>query len=409
MSKKIWVVTELYYPEETSTGYFLTKIAEGLSGHYPVSVLCVPPTYSERGARVPTRERYNGVDIRRCKATAFSKNITILRLINILSISLSIFTNLIFHIKRQDVVLVVTNPPTLPFLTALACRLRGSKYLLLVHDVYPEALVAAGMIREYGLVAKLGRWLTRELYSKSNRIIVLGRDMKQLVLKKMSNRNAERIAIIPNWADTEFITPRPKTRNTFLINLGLQDKFIVQYSGNMGRTHGLETIVETASLLRSQTNVHFLLCGSGAKMPWLQAVVAKEKLQNMTILPRQPRSELNDLLNAADVSIIALIPGMVGVSVPSRMYNILAAGKPIIAITELNSELALVIQEEKVGWIVPPGQCDVLAQIILTVRTNLEDLRIKGEKARAVAEKKYTLDRVISAYNSLINESERGN
>ena len=401
MPKRLWIVSELYYPEDTSTGYFLTRIAEGLAQHYPVSVLCSQPTYSERGIRAPVREKRNGVNIQRCPGTTFNKDNLLFRLINLATISFSIFFMAVSQVSRHDYVLVVTNPPLLPFGITVACWLRGAKCLLLIHDVYPEALIASGMLRSGAFFARALQWLVKRLYCRVDRIIVLGRDMEKLVARKLEYSRQE-IAIIPNWGDSDEIAPSPRTQNALLHELGLTDKFIIQFSGNMGRTHGLETLLESARRLRNTENIHFLFIGSGAKKRWLKETVETNGLQNVTILPRRPRSDLSNSLNACDVAIISFVPGMAGISVPSRMYNILAAGKPIIAVADHDSELALVVQEEQVGWVVPPGQSDRIVEVILEARANPDRLAEMGRRARAVAENKYSFQHVIEMYYALI-------
>src|SRR5450759_3845186 len=168
--KYIWVISELYYPEETGTGYFLTKIAEGLARYYTVGVLCSQPTYSARGVRAPVREQHKGVSIQRCRGTTLNKDVLIFRLINLITISASVFFNAWLRIGKQDVVLVVTNPPLLPFLVSWVCRLREAKCLLLIHDVYPEVLIAAGMARTSSILARGVSWFTRRLYQSVTRI-----------------------------------------------------------------------------------------------------------------------------------------------------------------------------------------------------------------------------------------------
>jgi hypothetical protein len=140
----LWVVTELYYPEETSTGYYLTRIAEGLANDFNVKVLCGQPNYSARGTRAPKREVHQGVEIFRAFGTTFNKNVILFRLINMLTLSISVFFKAIFHIRRGEQVLVVTTPPSLPFIAAFAALFRGANYVLLIHDNYPEILIAAG-------------------------------------------------------------------------------------------------------------------------------------------------------------------------------------------------------------------------------------------------------------------------
>lgn len=399
---KLKIVSELYYPEQTSTGYFLTGIAESLATSRPVNVVSVQPTYSSRGVMAPTRERRHGVDIVRSKATSFNKDRVLGKMLNWLTVSVSIFCHLLRTLERGEYVLVVTNPPLLPFLTALACRARGARYLLLIHDVYPEVLIATGKLRPDSLLAVIGRSLTGWLYRSSEHIIVLGRDMERVVVGRLVGKGAPPISLIPNWGDVDRVCPTPREENALLDRLGLVDRFVVQYSGNMGRTHGLETIVAAAARLKERAEIHFLFCGSGAKKPWLESAVSSAALKNVTIQPSQPMAQLCDLLNGCDVAIISFMPGMAGISVPSRLYNVLAAGKPVIAVADADSELALVVIEEGVGWVVPPEDAERLAQTILVAQQSRALLRSMGDKARRVAEEKYSQARVLSSYGSLM-------
>jgi glycosyltransferase involved in cell wall biosynthesis len=400
-------VSELYYPEETSTGYYVTKTAEGLAADHPVHVLCSQPTYSARGKRAPRHEVHRNVSIRRCSGTALDKDVPLFRLVNLATISASLFGNALARFRKGEVVFVTTNPPTLPYLTWLACVLRRARCVLMVHDVYPEALVAGGWLRADSALRRVFTRFQRFLYSRMERIVVLGRDMGSLVARAM-RRQTRRIVVIPNWADLDQITPFPRRDNALLSRLGLQDKFVVQYSGNMGRTHGLEPLVEAAGRLRNDTDVHFLFIGSGAKRRWLEQTVSGEELSNVTILPYQPRSDLAVSLNACDLAIISFVPGMAGVSVPSRMYNILAAGKPIIAVADPESELAQLVVEENVGWVVAPGNTEKLVETILKVREEPDLLAQMQSRCRAVVEKKYSFHQVVSAYRSLVDELEGG-
>jgi colanic acid biosynthesis glycosyl transferase WcaI len=401
---RLWVISELYYPEVTSTGHFLTKIAEGLASHHRVKVLCGQPSYAARGIRAPRLEIRNGVNIQRCPSTTFDKDVLLFRLVNIFTLCCSIFFCALMQFRKGDCVLVVTTPPPLPFLTVLACFLRKAKSLLLIHDVYPEVLVATGIAKPTSFIVRLGNRLTTWLYRSAHRIIVLGRDMEKLVNEKLGSETSRTI-IIPNWGDLDQVTPTKRKQNPLLAELGLQDKFVIQYAGNMGRTHGLETLWESAEGLRSVKDVHFLFIGSGGKKKWLELAVKRSGLTNVTLLPFRPRHDLVHSLNACDVAIISFIPGMAGISVPSRMYNILASGKPILAVTDPNSELALVVQEEGVGWVIPPGKPDKLVETILTLRSRPTLLAEMGSRARAAAEGKYSLTKVIDSYLALLRDA----
>ncbi|MBU4269149.1 MAG: glycosyltransferase family 4 protein [Acidobacteria bacterium] len=399
MKKRIWVVSELYYPEETSTGYFITGIAEGLARCHDVNVLCSQPTYSQRGVRAPAKEQRNGVSIKRCFGSTLDKNIIVFRLINLMTISFSLFLNALRCINRNDHVLMVTNPPLLPFFIALACRLRSAKCLLIIHDVYPEVMVVTGMIKADSYSAKFVNYLIRKLYLGVECIIVLGRDMRQLVCEKLAHSES-RVVIIPNWGDINVVKPIPREKNNQLLTIKLDGQFVIQYSGNIGRTHGLEDLLTTALRLKAEP-IHFLIIGSGAKRNLLEQAIQKEGLNNISLLPRVPRDKLNDSLNACDVAVISFVADMAGISVPSRMYNIMAAGKPIIAVAEENSELALVIKEEQIGWVVPPGDINRFNAAIQEARADSVQLAAKGIRARRAVEMKYSYECVIAAYHEL--------
>ena len=276
---KLWVVSELYYPEETSTGYILTRIAEGLADRFNVHALCGQPSYSARGVRAPASEVRNNVKIRRCRATTLNKDVLPFRLLNLATITISMFWNSLWHLRRDDMVLVVTNPPSLPFLVALACRLRRARLVLLIHDVYPEVLSAAGMLHPGSFASKLGSRLNRWLYRSAERVVVLGRDMQARAAKRLEPQEHYRIVVITNWADLDLIHPGSRTDNPLLLEVGLTDKFVVEYAGNMGYPNDMEGLLECAQQLAMHREIHFLLLGGGAKRAWVKQTISERGLK----------------------------------------------------------------------------------------------------------------------------------
>lgn len=404
LTDKLWVVSGPYYPEESGTGYLLTQLAEGLAKSDSVHVLCGRPNTGKDGLRFPHKEEHEGVWVERCFSTMFPRDRIMLRTINELTLSLSIFTKVLFGVRRNDSVLVVTPPPALPFTVALACKLRNVKCHLLIHDVYPDALVAAGVTTADSPLARSMDRLNRWLYHNVERIVVLGRDMEQLIARKAKSSRLCLVPI-PNWTDGSDITPQPREENPLLRELNLQDKFVVQYAGNMGRTHGLETVLQSAVRLRENPDVHFLFIGTGAKKKYLEQAVRDQHLTNVTLLPSRPRCDQPNFLNACDLAIISFMQGMAGVSVPSRMYNIMAAGKPILAVTENTSELAQVVHEEEIGWVTPPNDADKIVEAICEAMNHPDRLDAMGRRARRAAEDKYLLEHAIAAYRTVIQEA----
>lgn len=399
---RLWVVSELYYPEETSTGYYLTRIAEGLTDKFDVKAISGQPNYSARGQRAAKREVRNGVEIFRVAGSTLDKNVIIYRVINMMTFSLSVFLSAVRRVRNGDRVLVVTNPPAVPFVIALASLIRGGLYTLLIHDNYPEILIAAGKQKEGSTITRIMAFCNRWLYKHASRIIVVGRDMEELVGRKTDGLDVP-ITVIPNWAELETVSPALRSENKLLAELSLEDKFVILYAGNMGPPNDIESVVEAAdTLVKENEPVHFIFLGAGAKKNWLVKQVRERNLTNITVLDPRPRNEQSIFLNACDISLVSLVDKMLGVSMPSRTYNILAAGKPILAITEPTSEVARVVEEEKVGWIVPPNSPEQLVHAIKISKAS-EELSEMGSRSRRAAETKYSLETAIKSYRAAIS------
>jgi glycosyltransferase involved in cell wall biosynthesis len=399
MKRKIWIISEFYYPDENATGYLITKVAESLTETNEVRVLCRWQAICKK-ENEPTSFVHKDVIVDRVHSSTYNKDIFLLRLINIATFSSLIFIQLIRNLSYGDKALVVTNPPSLPLVVAIACRLSGAKYNILVHDVYPEVMVAAGILNERNPVVFVMRWITRKLLVNANHIIVLGRDMSDLLTTRYHDA-IDKIVIIPNWGDINAIIPEDRSKNSILRELDLERKFIVQYIGNIGRTHNIELLVECAEKLKQRNDIKFLFIGDGAKKNWLTVSVIKRNLNNVVIKSFYSREKQCDVHNACDIAVISFIPGMAGISVPSRMYNIMAAGKPILAITDRESELAMVVGEEKTGWVITSYRSQDIIDVILSMKENKSELHEMGLRARKVAEEKYSYDRIIRLYRNL--------
>jgi colanic acid biosynthesis glycosyl transferase WcaI len=399
---RILVLSELYYPEQTSTGYLLTKTAEGLAEEFTVKVIAGPATNFLKSTDAPVNEVRNNVEIFRCQGTSFDKDSLFGRLVNLMTRSLTIFWKTLTIAKKDDCIFVVTNPPLLPFVALLIKWLKGCQLVLLIHDVYPEVIVATGLSKSDSPLVKIAQIMNRLLYNQSDRIVTLGRDMSKLALAKLKDENKNKIHCIPNWADNDAVKSIDRASNPLLQEIGVSDRFVVLYAGNMGRTHGIEYLAEAAKSLKNNPNIHFVVLGFGAKRKWLEEFVTKENLQSVTILAPRPRSEQTIFLNACDVALISFVPGMAGVSVPSRTYNQMAAGKPIIAVAEDWSELAEVVKEEAIGWVISPGDIEGLTSAIETAANNRELCQQMGKKAATVAQTKYDFKRADRDYKKLL-------
>ncbi len=392
----IFLVSELYYPEEVSTGYILTKIAEGIAEKRPVHVITGPPTYSGNRSFANFEVR-NNVVIERVQCMDLDKNKLSTRLIRSIIISFKLVFRIVLKVKKGDVIFVVTNPAPLLVLMGLVSKVTGAKLVILVHDVFPENLVAANVIKKESWFYKLLLHIFNKIYSLADQIIVIGRDMQLLLEKK--TKLAVKISVITNWADTVEISPSPRSNNQLLAQLNIENKFIVQFAGNLGRVQGIDQLLEAAISLRNE-NVHFLFIGDGARKKWLLDQVLKYSLTNVTCLNFMAREEQQLFLNACDVSLVSLAAGMTGLGVPSKAYNIFAAGKPVIAIVAAQSEIGILVNEKKLGWVVTPGSS---TEIINTIKkamhsNNLQEI---GERARKISLDDYSLNVIIRRYQDI--------
>lgn len=392
-------VSELYYPEEISTGFIVTKIAEGIAEKHPVHVVTGPPDYSGQKTFVSNEVR-NKVSIERVGSIDLDKNKLSLRLIRSIVLSLKLAYRTFSKIQKGDVIFVVTNPAPLLILISLVSKLKQCRFVILVHDVFPENLVAANLIKPNSWFYKILLKVFNRVYGLAAQIIVIGRDMQLLMEKK--TKAAAKISVITNWADTEDITPSPRSTNQLLTLLNIEKKFIVQFAGNLGRVQGIDQLLEAAISLKNE-NIHFLFIGNGARKNWLLDQIAEQNLTNVTCLDFMPREDQQIFLNACDVSLVSLSSGMTGLGVPSKTYNILAAGKPVIAIVDVNSEIGMLVRENKLGWVATPGSSSEIASAIKEA-LNSPELNAMGARARKLAVDEYSLGVIIRRFQEIFCE-----
>ncbi len=277
----LWFVSELYAPEHVSTGHFVTGIAEGVANTRKVGVICSQPTYAARGMRAPSSECRNHVRVFRVTPPVLDKNVLASRLALSVSVSWLLFVKTLSKVRRGDHVIVVTNPPFLPYLVALACRWRGAAYSVLVHDVYSDVLTAVGLISAGGLMERAIAGAVRRLYAHAMRVIVLGRDMATHARARV--QDPTKVIVIPNWGDDDVVHP---------ITRGANPRFTVQYLGNIGRTHDIETLIEAARRTRD-SGIEWQFVGDGAKLSVVQAAIETEHLRNVSWRGRVGHEQLS--------------------------------------------------------------------------------------------------------------------
>jgi glycosyltransferase involved in cell wall biosynthesis len=382
----------------------MTWIARGLARRFDVcAISTTPPALSGVTRDANGIEFSEGISIYRASVPKLRADHFVTRALRAVLSSVRLTAMAWRRIGRGDAVLVVTNPPFLPGLVALICKLKRAKCVLRIDDVYPEAMIAAGVLNPTSLLVSLARGFFRCLYSLADRIIVLGRDMGD-VIGKQHPAARQKIEVIPNWADLDSVMPADKGSNELLRALGLTDQFVALVAGNVGRVQGIDTIMEAATLVKDE-GIHILLVGSGARVAWVKQVVNERGLGNVTLAGSRPRLEQSIFLNACDVALLSLKERMYGIGVPSRLYNYMAAGKPVIGVIDEQSEPALVIREDRIGWVVPAGDAVRLADTLREAKA-VGAVRLKemGMRARAKAERSYARDAIVARYVAVLEE-----
>lgn len=390
---KIVVASQHYPPDPSTTAAIMAKIACRLAEEHEVVVLSGSP-----GA-LPASQ--TGTDTPRVivvKNRMAGKAALVRRGLSELLFVLRIFFALLRQLRRADVVLTVTAPFILPYAVAAAAWLKGARSALIMHDLFPDVLVMAGLLKPHSIVAGAMRAANSLMFRALNAVITIGRDAERPLLS-YSGMTRSKIRFIPNWA-TLAPAVRPITSgNPFRKTLAA--RFIVGLSGNLGFTHDPEIVFEAARLLSDEVDIHFLLSGWGIGFERLKQLQADANLPNVSFVARVEDAELEAFLAAADIWIIPYRKDVAGVSVPSRFYNLLAVGRPVVLVSEPQAEAALTVVENGLGWVVTPGRADQLAAAIRAASASCDGAMAE----RAVkAASKFDRSVAMNAYAALIDE-----
>jgi glycosyltransferase involved in cell wall biosynthesis len=400
---KIWIISEFYFPILTSTGYYITEIAEFIAKNKKVNVITTDSRYNEKDEYPYVKnECRNGVFIHRIKSIKADKNSFFSRVIKLVTSSFQLFFKLLFSVRKNDQVLIVTNPAFLILLMPVLKLLRNVKYKVLVHDIFPENLAAIGKVKKTSLFYRFLKEVFNFAYSQADVCIAIGRDMKTILEKK--NVNSSRIVVIPNWSDTNQVKPVNKKDTNLIKKLNIKDKFIFQFAGNLGYAQGLDNIIEAIKLVTNE-KIHFLFIGSGAMENNIKEFKNRNSLNNLTHISFQKRSEQNDFLNTCDVSLVTLSSGMLGLGVPSKSYNIMATGKPILVIADNNSEISLCVKEFNIGWVAEPNNPKILNKLFDKIYKECVTENKKNiVNSRDIALEHFSKEIILNKYFNLFNK-----
>jgi glycosyltransferase involved in cell wall biosynthesis len=292
---------------------------------------------------------------------------------------------------KNSILFIVSNPPFLGLAGLFFKWIRGQRYVVLVYDIYPDLLVALGRLRK-GIISRCWDFFNRLVYENASLVMTIDEDMGRRLEEKFDvlKTDGKKIVCIPSWADIEFIRPVEKEQNPFATKYHLLNKTILLYSGNMGHTHDIETILEAARNLIKEEEIHFLFIGEGAKWSLVEKTIEEFHLDNITLLPFQPEEVLPLSMASGDIGIVAYQDGTQGCMSPSKACYYMAAGLPLLVISDCETDLTRLVEEKGCGIWVKTGNVSGMALAVKELSENPVLLAEYKKAARKTVEQFYS-------------------
>src|SRR5436190_15756735 len=393
---RLLVLNQYYWPGIEATAQLLTDLCEALAQDVEVTVI----TGVLHGHEDEPRSLvHNGVRIIRVPSTSFERSKLFARAANYVTyLSNALLRGL--RGSKPDIVLCMTAPPIVADVALLVARRYTTPLVVISQDVFPEIAVQLKRL-ENPVVTKLLRTLVSLYLRRADRIVAIGETMRDRLEEK--GAAADRIRVIPNWVDTGRLAPRERT-NEWSHNFGLDEKFVVMHSGNVGHAQDLDSLVRASTFLRDLDDLAIFIVGTGARHSELLALAELLEADQVTFLYYQSRGVLPQSLSAADVHVVGLAPGLAGYVVPSRLYGILAVARPVIVAADRESETAQVVERVGCGILVPPGRPELLARAIRDAHDGTYDLAQMGRRGREWVEREADRSVAVRRYRELLGE-----
>lgn len=403
--RRILFLNRSYWPDAEATGQLLTELCEDLAEEFSVTVLAGQPNQNPRGDLFVKngREERCGVIIERVRNSQFAKRSLFGKLLNFLSFLWWAFRRC-GRIHNVDVVVCETDPFLLPLLAVWLRRRTGCKVVFYLQDIYPDIAVAVGKARE-GLVVRTIRRLLRWCYRQGDAVVVLSEDMRERMLS-WGGISADKLHVVPNWVDTDDVYP-VKSGNGWRKEYNPHDRFVVMYSGNLGLSQDLRLVIDAAERLRDEADLEFLIVGDGAQKRALTAMAEEKGLSNVRFLPYQPREQLAESLSAADLHLLPIRADALACLMPSKLYGILASGTAVLSAAPAGSELARLVEEERIGYNIDPYTADGLSRKIREILNDRQDAIDRGARGRRLAEARFDRRENVEQFRDVIDALTR--
>jgi colanic acid biosynthesis glycosyl transferase WcaI len=402
--RRLIFINRFFAPDHSATSQILSDLAFDLAGAgREVHVVTSRQIYDDPKSALPERETINGVDVHRVASTGFGRAALIGRSIDYVSFYRSVSHCLSGLVRPGDIVIAKTDPPLMSVVARPVARRNGARLVNWLQDIYPETAVELGVPFMRGPVAASLAALRNATLREAAATVVVGDLMARKV--KTLGAPAERIHVIPNWCNDDDIQRVAPADNPLRQEWNLADKFVLGYSGNLGRAHEFATVLAAAERLRGEPRVAFLMIGGGKRFAELSAAVKARGLSGaFRFLPYQARTLLSYSLGAADAHWVSLDPRLEGLMVPSKFYGIAAAGKPIVVIGDPNGELAQLVRRNDCGFAIAPGDSEALTAALRQLLDAPQAVSEMGDRARKMLDADFTRRRGLARWRRLLDQ-----
>ncbi len=377
---RLLFINQYYWPDHASTAQHLTDLAESLAARgYECHVLCAQGRYKPGELKPPAHEVHQGVHVHRVPATSLGRGRTLARMTDYLSFYARAVLKAA-RLPRFDAVVTLTTPPIIGLIGTLLRRFRGTPHVYWSMDLHPDASLALQRMSARNPVVRGLAWLSDLVYRQADRVVVLGPYMADRVLVKGVRK--DRLMTIPVWNRRDEVYPVEREVNPLRQSMGLADKFVAMYSGNLGLAHSFDEFLEAARRLRDRDDLVFLFVGAGPRAVEVRSARDRAGLTNVRLLDYVPRDELHRSLSVADVHLISMRPEMTGIVVPGKLYGVMAAARPALFVGPAHCEPADTIRRAGCGFTIAPGDADGLVEALTRLAADLNLARQMGQKGR---------------------------
>jgi glycosyltransferase involved in cell wall biosynthesis len=391
----VLILNQYYWPGVEATAHLLSELAEALADEFDITVV----TGMVAEADEPGMATRRGVRIVRVRSTAFDRSRLALRATNYVTYLVQSLIRAL-RAERPDAVVCMTDPPVIANIALVVARRFHVPLVVISQDVFPEVAVELGRLDNRALEAAL-RGAIRFYLQRADRVVAIGDTMRRRLEQK--GARPERMHVIPNWVDTNAVTPQPRD-NAWAREHELVGEFVAMHSGNIGHAQNLDALIRSATFLRDLDDLKIVLIGGGARRDELKQLARLLQADQVRFMGYQPRDVLSLSLSAADVHVVGLARGLSGYVVPSRLYGILAAGRPVIVAADEESETAHLVREVRCGVVLPPGRPELLAQAIRQAYDGELDLEAMGARGREYVTSDADRSVAVARYRSLLRE-----